>query len=887
MPIYKRISWFVSVLALAGTANASTLTFVPQLDNAPGTTNYSWFSSANWFLSDGGGNLTPAGRVPQANDSAIVTSLADAGATGVRIKSLLLTNNSAISNGTFAVENLQMLSGSSLNSSTVNILVFLNVGGTNCTLNDTELNILSMSSATLAAASPATSSTLILAQGSVLWDFGTLKLTADSQIIGGALPQSTLTILPKGVLSSTDVAYIRGSASGPLLFDNSGLVQVDDGTLRFGSGLDWQCTAGIGEFRAASTNSLIVFGSGFHADLGTLNLFTGPGTNIWSDVSSIDGTVQVGTVDPDTLAFSTGNLDILASCSGLGDLHVLGSVAQSAVLNWGNGTLSLAVVNVDPEGAVLITGENGTSRQLSGCTLNNSGVCTLQSGDLALSQGAAINNLVSATFQVLADGTFSGAPAPTGGAINNSGMFRKSSPGVTQFGTASPGQGPDFNNAGRVEIASGQLNLVGGTNSGQFQTEAGAVLWFWGGTYTLNTGAIFSGAGSVRLYQGISAPQWLLSDDVSVPELELGNNGTISGPGDLTIGNTLFWTNGIIQDSGTLNIPPGARFSILGSSIKTLLQRTINNQGNILLVDQASMACGAGATLNNLSGGTVDIQTDATITFSNAGQMLVINNAGSFVKSGGTGTSSIEASLNNSGDLGVRAGTLNFQGSWSQTQGSTIIDSGKVLGATLLSIGGGSLVGGGTIQAKVISGGITSPGSSPGILSLGSGEDYEQLASGVLRAELGGPIVGSQYDQLLVGGNASLAGILELQLINGFVPQLGDQFQILTCATQTGQFSQISAPQVSGAVWVAHYAAGKSISVVLANEVTLEQPTLSRGTIKFSFKTTPGLDYVVQQSPALSPANWQTFTTIPGDGTIHSVSDQASKGQNFYRVLIQ
>jgi hypothetical protein len=31
----------------------------------------------------------------------------------------------------------------------------------------------------------------------------------------------------------------------------------------------------------------------------------------------------------------------------------------------------------------------------------------------------------------------------------------------------------------------------------------------------------------------------------------------------------------------------------------------------------------------------------------------------------------------------------------------------------------------------------------------------------------------------------------------------------------------------------------------------------------------------------------QTFATIPGDGTIQSVTDQASNGENFYRVLIQ
>src|SRR6187455_28424 len=114
MPNHKRINWFVSVLALAGAANASTLTFVPQPESDPGTTNYSWFSSANWFIHDGSGNLTPANRVPQASDAAIITGLADAGPTGVRIQSLLLTNNSTVSNGTFAVESLQMLSGSSL-----------------------------------------------------------------------------------------------------------------------------------------------------------------------------------------------------------------------------------------------------------------------------------------------------------------------------------------------------------------------------------------------------------------------------------------------------------------------------------------------------------------------------------------------------------------------------------------------------------------------------------------------------------------------------------------------------------------------------------------------------------------------------------------------------
>jgi hypothetical protein len=1088
-------------MALTASASGSTLVFVPQLDPSSGTTNYSWFSAGNWFMPDG----SQAFRVPQASDSAIITSLADAGTTGVRVQNLVLTNNAVASNGTFSVQNLQMLSASSFQDATNFILTSLNVGGTNCTLSGTFMDVLS--SATFAPIAPATASTLTLAQGSVLQDSGTVMLAGGSQIIAGSLPQSTLIIEPGAVLSSTNLTYIEGSAAGALTVDNSGLIRADGGTLRFDNGIAWQCSAGTGEFRAAATNSLILFASGFHADGGATSLFTGLGTNRWLSDGTIDGTAQVGGIDPNTSAFSTGNLEILASYSGLGNVHVLGDPVQTAVLNWSNGTLSLAAINVDANATMLISGGAGTSRQLSGCALNNSGICSVLSGDLALAQGSvlqnsgslflndgsqitsgslpqssviikpgavlsstnltyiegsatnhlivdnsglirvdggtlqfdngidwqcsagtgefraaatnslilfasgfhadggttslftglgtnrwlsggtidgtgtaqvggidpntsafstgnleilasysglgnvhvlgdpaqtavlnwsngtlslaainvdanatmlisggagtsrqlsgcaltnsglcsvssgdltlaqgsSINNLAGGTNVLMADGTFYGSPLPLGGAVNNAGIFRKSSPGLTQFGTVSTSQGPDFNNAGLVDVVSGQLNLMGGNSSGQFQTEAGAVLWFWGGTHTLSTGASFTGPGSVRLYQGASVPQWLVNGSVSATELELGTNGTIGGIGALGIASALFWTNGIIQGSGSLSISTGATLNIGGSAGKTLSQRTINNQGNILLHDQATVNCGAGATLNNLAGGTLDIQTDAALTFSNASPMLVINNAGSFVKSAGTQTSLIAANLNNSGTIEVKAGTLQFQGSWSQTAGSTTVDAGTVLGGTLLSIGGGTLAGTGTIQAAVVNGGVTSPGGSPGTLSLGPGQNYQQAASGTLRIELGGR---TQYDQLVVGGNASLAGTLELPLINGFVPQAGDQFQILTCASQTGRFSQINPPAVSGAVWVAH-SNGTNVSVVLANPVNIAKPVLSGGMFNLSFNTTARLTYVVQKSDSLNPSNWQTLEEIAGDGGTKTLSDPATKPQSFYRILIQ
>jgi hypothetical protein len=507
-----------------------------------------------------------------------------------------------------------------------------------------------------------------------------LSLNGGSKITSGSLPQSGIIIEQGAVLSSTNLTSIEGSAAGHLIVDNSGLIRVDGGTLRFDNGIDWVCSARTGEFRSASTDSLMLFASGFHADGGTTSSFTGPGTNRWPGGGTIDGTAQVGAVDPNTSAFSTGNLEILSSCSGAGSVHVLGNPAQTAVLNWNNGTLSLAAINVDTNATMLISGGAGTSRQLSGCALNN--------------------------------------------------------------------------------------------------------------------------------------------------------------------------------------------------------------QGNILLRNQATITCGTGATLRNLPSGTLDIQTDAALTFSNAAPMLVISNSGRFMKSAGTQTSLIAANLNNSGTIEVKAGTLQFQGSWSQTMGSTTVDSGTVLGGTLLSIGGGTLTGSGTIQATVVNDGVVSPGGSPGTLSLGPGENYQQGVSGILQIELGGHNPDTQYDQLVVGGNASLAGTLELRLINGFVPQPGDQFQVLTCGSQAGPFSQINAPAVGGAVWVAHYS-GTNVSVVLANQVMIAQPLLSAGTLSFSFNTTAGLSYVVQESDSLNPSSWQTLEEIVGDGGTKTVSDPATKTQAFYRILIQ
>jgi hypothetical protein len=66
---------------------------------------------------------------------------------------------------------------------------------------------------------------------------------------------------------------------------------------------------------------------------------------------------------------------------------------------------------------------------------------------------------------------------------------------------------------------------------------------------------------------------------------------------------------------------------------------------------------------------------------------------------------------------------------------------------------------------------------------------YVQTASGALSIELGGTTAGTQYDQLRVGGSATLNGALNVSLVPGFLPADGNSFQVLTFGSRSGDFA--------------------------------------------------------------------------------------------------
>ena len=157
--------------------------------------------------------------------------------------------------------------------------------------------------------------------------------------------------------------------------------------------------------------------------------------------------------------------------------------------------------------------------------------------------------------------------------------------------------------------------------------------------------------------------------------------------------------------------------------------------------------------------------------------------------------------------------------------GSTTVDSGKLvvnghlLDSAVTVNGGGTLGGDGKVPATTVqSGGVLSPGDSPGTLTAGS----LSLATGsTFNEELGGTTAGTQYDQTVIpaGGTVALDGpTLNISFLAGFLPTVGEQFTIINNQSGSGvigTFSQGSTYTFDGYTFGINYAGGAGHDVVL------------------------------------------------------------------------
>ena len=282
-----------------------------------------------------------------------------------------------------------------------------------------------------------------------------------------------------------------------------------------------------------------------------------------------------------------------------------------------------------------------------------------------------------------------------------------------------------------------------------------------------------------------------------------------ANPGSLSIlsGGTLLWSEGSLDlrsdssgNPGTLTNAGVLRW--VGSYTRGLSGLLVNQSQ---LVHEAGITYFNGATVRNATGATAEVRFGNW--YNNSGTNRV-ENSGTLRKTSPdpNNPTSFSTSVNttNSGLISVESGTLTFN-TLAQTNGETRIYRNATLSVNNpLAMQGGKLTGAGTLSgnlnntAGAIAPGIDDPSlpdQNPlGILTLNG--NLTMGADAVFEVELAGTDnsdpANPQYDRVVVSGSGrtvQLDGTLRVKGRGGYVPALGDTFDILVRTGSWWNFS--------------------------------------------------------------------------------------------------
>ena len=316
--------------------------------------------------------------------------------------------------------------------------------------------------------------------------------------------------------------------------------------------------------------------------------------------------------------------------------------------------------------------------------------------------------------------------------------------------------GSTFVNSGLVQVNASNRS---GSLTGNFDNQGTVTVP--GGT-TLDVGV--TGLGFTQDVGGvINSPSDNLLCDAGTLLVKGGTiNGTVEADGCAVQVAATLTTPATIDAAGSYttlvsNDAPSATIRVEGgldyNAILTLDQGA-NNLGTLLLLPLAS------------SFNSSNLVVASGSTFTNAG-LVQVNSSNR--------TGSLTGNFDNQGTLGIAGTTLTLLGS-----GTSLLNlpRGVINASGTLDDSATSFVNGGTLSVAT--------GSAATLKIIGA---YTQTATGALNVELGGTTAGTLFDQLAVTGATTLAGSVDVSLINGFLPVNTNSFKVMTFASASGMFT--------------------------------------------------------------------------------------------------
>ena len=376
--------------------------------------------------------------------------------------------------------------------------------------------------------------------------------------------------------------------------------------------ITWTNTAGGNWNDAANWNPNQVPGASDDALITSDGIYT-----VTLDVSASIASLTLGGASGKQTLNNSGNTLTLTNASTVGAngelglssgmLNASGLLTVRGVFNWTGGTIAGAVTIV-ANGTMNISGNN--NHDLPNCALTNNGAV------------------------VWSDGTIRGGGNP-GTQISNFGLWTVQTD--MDINTDFDAFGVTFNNTGtfRKSAGTGNTTIQGSvvfTDTGTVDVQSGTLVLNSGGTFS--SSSVISGGGSVSLQSGA----FTLNGIITSPNVqEVG--GTLVGTN--VINGVLTWANGTWNNASSVTIASNGVLNIVSAFDHDLPSCALTNYGTV--VWSAGRVRGGGnpgTPIYNF--GLWDAKSDQELNGDYGGFGVTFNNTGTFRKSTGTGSTTIQ-----------------------------------------------------------------------------------------------------------------------------------------------------------------------------------------------------------------------------------------------------
>ncbi|MBK7685925.1 MAG: hypothetical protein IPJ25_07855 [Rhodocyclaceae bacterium] len=432
--------------------------------------------------------------------------------------------------------------------------------------------------------------------------------------------------------------------------------------------------------------------------------------------------------------------------------------------------------------------------------LNWTGGSFTGANTLNIANGAVLN--VLGTAQVTVNGGYTLANAGTinwsssnninvqnGGVISNTGLFSAQS----NQALVSAGGGASFINTGSFIKTSGggstDISIPVTSNAGTFTADTGELRF--NSTNSFNSGTTFNGLTAIRVTNGATFSGAILASNLDLA------GGSYVGTAVLSPSSVVNWTGGSgFTGVGTFTVGSNAVLNVAGPN-----QLTVN--GGYNLVNEGTLNWTSTNNINLQNGGVISnsglfsVQNNQALVSAGGGASFV--NAGSFTKSIGTGSTSINIPFDNqsAGSINVQTGLVISNSNFTQSgaivlalgtslsKPGGLVNSGTVRGSGTLSVGAGN---------TLTNSGALAPGVGAGNTATLNFIGNLDLATGHVDIDVGGTSSGAS-DKIAVTGNVIVSGALNASLTNGYAPVNTDAVPFMTMSgTASGVFSSVSLP---------------------------------------------------------------------------------------------